>query len=121
MEKEISPRRIKFYLKKARNLIEGGWTRSAYARNKDGKAVPYNHSSACRFCLLGAVYRSIEPIKNNRDQTVLHIEMRNALESALKSNLSAASRLDLVGFNDYCVAGKSQVLDLFDEAIEGIK
>ncbi len=44
-------------LKKARKLILKGWTRQTFARDKRGKAVPYDSKKACKFCASGAINR----------------------------------------------------------------
>jgi hypothetical protein len=42
-------------LKKARKLIERGWTKDACARDKNGLPVAVDSKEACRWCMFGSL------------------------------------------------------------------
>ena len=44
-------------LRAARRLVKRGWTRNAWARSRDGRAVHQFSRVAVRFSLSGAIYR----------------------------------------------------------------
>jgi hypothetical protein len=44
----------------AADLIDNrGWTQGAYARDADGRAILVDSTFACRFCMAGAILRSL--------------------------------------------------------------
>jgi len=51
---------MKAILIRARELIEQGWCRNAWARNELGKGVHENSSDACSWCLMGAINKAIK-------------------------------------------------------------
>ena len=46
-------------LNKAEELINCGWTKGVYARRKDDVMINYKDSSACKFCLDGALLKAV--------------------------------------------------------------
>lgn len=95
---------IKEGLKKARKLIDKGWTKGAFARTKSGKECFSQSPNAVKFCLLGAV-SSVFLDSSGYDHA------KKALARTLPN-----SELGIAQFNDNC-KNKQQVLDLIDRAI----
>ena len=48
---------------KPSDLIEKGWSREAYARDKFGDPVHISDPDACKFCVAGALYALYPPAK----------------------------------------------------------
>ena len=92
-------------LRKAKRLIEKGWTKRAWARNSHGRAVDAHSRSAVRFCALGAIRLASKGVTADR------VGARDALHSVLEftSNIE--------NFNDDPGTKKSDVIRLFNRAI----
>jgi hypothetical protein len=92
----------------AQNLIRNPerWTQGAYARNVDGVAVSPRELSAKCWCASGAVYHVTKD-----SQFFVNTAALLALGA-----LREVAEGSVTTFND--LAGHSEVLDLFDAAIE---
>lgn len=89
----------------ARALIERGWTQRAAARNEAGLPVSYRSETATCWCLSGALRVS----SNGSDQRWLDV---------LAFMRTMTPRHSVVAFNDDPDTSQSDVLALFDRAIE---
>ena len=56
MERKMKPSTV---LKKARKLIERGWTKDALARDKNGGAHDYDYPTAVSWCAIGAILAQV--------------------------------------------------------------
>lgn len=52
----------------AADLLEKGWCQSNCATNKSGMPIEFWFEDACRFCALGAIWRSYAPQDSSRDR-----------------------------------------------------
>ena len=93
-------------LTKVRQLLSNPshWTKGADARNSRGESVPYMAETACKFCLLGAIYRVAE----------MHNVAPKPVCDALSAHLGEYSIAD---FND--TRSHGAILQLLDDAISG--
>jgi hypothetical protein len=109
-------------LTQARERIEQGWGQGAMAYAADGRVVTANSPSACRFCAAGAIANVL------RVQATDEIEQIAAGRAAL-TLLSQSVELPaylvspspteaVIDFNDDVAAGRHDVLEAFDRAIE---
>lgn len=95
-------------LRKARKLIQIGWTKGANARNNRQVVVPWNSPYATCFCIYGAVRRSIQ-----------ELGMSDMLDYPVMRRLHYAAPMgfNAIDVND-CAQSKRDVLDLIDRALE---
>jgi hypothetical protein len=89
-------------LKRARELINQGWTKSAYARDKDGLKVPNSSSKAVCWCVEGAIYRA-----------AYELDYDSYPSRRMFQNIYGG----MVDFNDAIARNKEQVLTAFDKVI----
>ena len=93
-------------------LIEAGWTKKAYARDRHGTPCSSHSDKAASFCLIGALHRAAL----NLD---LEGHIMNPDFNRLYHDLADTTRLEhgntLLGFNDYSF-GPERVLKLLEEA-----
>ena len=97
------------HLRKARKLIDAGWTRDSYARDDKGHTVDRFSDSATCFCALGALDRVV-----GDSGGIARLE--DAFET-LSSVLPARCNGSVVDFNDRVAKDKDEVLAAFDRAI----
>lgn len=98
-------------LRKARALIEKGWTQEAWARAADGANVPFSSRSAVCFCAAGALNRALQV---GGHEWGLAEQSWQVLEDAI----GVSSSSDVVKFNDAPERTQAEVLAAFDKAIE---
>jgi hypothetical protein len=100
----------KMLLARARELIEDGWTKGASARTKNGKVVDPSDPKAVRFCLIGSLIRA------RRDLNASPPVYWKAIDTLLDTRDDMPH--GLAAWQDKYSRKKSEVLDLFDEAIK---
>ena len=87
-------------LKKAYKIIECGWCKDSFAKNKKGKEVRYLSKDATNFCIMGAVklaskkVASVSLNKSNLTRAVV-----NRLTTTMQKD-TTKDYYDLVNFND---------------------
>lgn len=88
----------------ARQLLSdpSHWTKGADARNSRGESVPYMAETACKFCILGAIFRVAE----------MHNVAPEPVCDAISAHLGEYSIAD---FND--TRNHWAILQLLDTAI----
>lgn len=100
-------------LAKAKIEDENNWTTGAYARDKEGRAVPSFSEAACKFCSFGAV-RSMDKLENvkqlSNDAKVILDGVANEL---LADSPTWAGTID---FNDSHT--HKEVMNFWDKAIQ---
>lgn len=100
-------------LKKMRSLIQKGWTKGAYARDKKNKDVVPTSKSARKWCLMGAYTKAYSTVDAYIDFEVIsrldHIMMKRRTK-----------HLVLAQYND-AQKTKKPVISLIDKAIEDIE
>lgn len=102
-------------LRRARKLIEIGWTRNANARNNRNAEVSVNDPTATCFCLYGAILRASTNLPVASPSAMTHDLIRQ-LRQFLPADLGA---FGVIQWNDTCTT-KKPVLDLIDRALEGM-
>jgi len=99
--------KAEFILRAARELIVRGWTQKTYARNADGRAVPYGGPGACSWCMSGAVKEA-----NCADPDDLEVTY------AFRFLKTATGGDPIAPWNDEPSRTKEGVLAAFDIAID---
>lgn len=94
------------YLRKVKRLIQKGWTKHAYARDKHGHSCSIASSKVAKVCLTGAIHR-----------TALITEGLNQPYREAYKAISKLKRFPLQ-FNDAPTTKKADVLALLDRAIK---
>jgi hypothetical protein len=113
--------RARKQLQCARALIEdpGRWTKRALARDANGRPVWPSTRSACAWCALGALLRVGAHARGRRDvRLAASNQARAALARAAYSSMTPPDVRAVGRFNDSIVTDHSDVLALFDRAIE---
>jgi hypothetical protein len=98
-------------LKRARALVESGWTQGAAARNARGHAVPSASPAAKKFCAEGSINRA------RLDGHYSHFDYE-AASGCLDAVNYRQYQQDTISFNDSKTTTKRMVLAAFDAAIE---
>ena len=97
-------------LRAAKDILRTrGWTKHAYARNKDGEKISAGSEDAVSFCALGALGRAQQESSSETYPTSFRFMEKAAIEL---SHLSAA------GYNDLVTTTIEDIYRLFDRAIE---
>ena len=110
MSKNVTAKAV---LKRARKLIEQGWAKGAFAKDKWRKRfVSPISEEAHSFCIMGALERASADLTSSSFSAEYH-NARHLLESA-----AGVGAGQLANFNDYKAKSKKQVLATFDEAIK---
>ena len=106
-------------LEDAIETIKQGWTQGANARDLDGNVVPPNDDSACRWCLMGAVYRSDGYASSSFDADA-YVKLKTSLSvfSLLGRLLGDGENYLLSGWNDDVRRTREDVLVLLNKALE---
>ena len=99
--------RTKEVLTNAKALIERGWTQGAFAYDTIGKVVDPTHSSACTWCIAGAVWRVVGFNANALDA---YRNTCSILDNLVEFNTVSE-------FNDHADTTQADVLSVFDEAL----
>ncbi len=94
---------VRLALKRTLKLIQKGWTRGTFARDKAGRFTDLNSKAAARFCLSGALNRACPDMKVRVKAT------------ALLSNVVFNG--NIIAFNDSC-DHKNQVIKAVKKAIK---
>jgi hypothetical protein len=99
------------WLTRARELIAKGWCKGVAARNARGKPIELIHSSATKFCAMGALYRvtGFDPKEGS-------VENNECWVLAI-SSLGYKHTSQLTTFND-ASPSRVRVLAMFDRAIK---
>ena len=96
-------------LKNARDVIESGWCRGAYAKNKYGDSCDPQAGAAVEFCMDGALQRVFDAAEYEAHHKAV-ILVVDTLRSRFGSGV-------ITQFNDKIAKNKDDVLKLFDNAI----
>jgi len=96
---------VRQVLIRTRELIEQGWCRNAWAKDKNGKVVDRMSNKACKFCLGGAFLRARDEL--NAPFELIDLEKR-VLKIWARGTLS---------FNDAYGRLKQEVIALLDRLI----
>lgn len=101
-------------LKRARKLIEKGWTQELFARNEQGNRCSAESSAAVCWCIRGAMFAAVKGKFGDE-----FVEAETILESVIppSSLKGIGSNAPLVYFNDRKGRTKAQVLALYERAI----
>ena len=100
-------------LKKARKLVEKGWTQGAYAKDGNGRILFFDDKKAVKFCPLGAIGRVTGSLYN--------AEAVGARYAVIDSIEGGMLGFDIASWNDDKKRTKRQVLAAFDRAIKAVK
>lgn len=107
--------RVERLYHKVKQLIQKGWTKGCWAKDKDGNATSSEDPTACSWCLLGAIHRA---------ETELCIEhpLAGILTNELRIlTVKKTGFLDLAYFNDRIETTQADVLRMLDLAIAEVK
>jgi hypothetical protein len=91
-------------LRKAKALIERGWTQGAFARRANGRVIGYESDDASCFCIAGALMR-VTPLISDFERLCHPL-----------TRATGSPRLD--HWNDAPGRTQAEVLAAFDKAIE---
>ena len=99
-------------LVRAKTLIEGGWTKGTYARDKNLLFIGFDSPNAAYFCMSGAIHRAIaDQSPHNSDDGEEPMEIFNNISR----HFPLISSLPV--YNDNTHRTKEEVLQKFDQAI----
>jgi hypothetical protein len=105
-------------LEDAAIIVLRGWTRGAWARDKDGALMRCNHSEATCWCLSGAVELAA------RRATPLGVDPYsyiNPVSGRLARGLAARTAKSAVEFNDHIATSADEVAGLLRELAKEIR
>jgi hypothetical protein len=105
---KVSPNDV---LKRARVLLERGWTQEALARDAENIPCPYMYPEAFKFCALGAIRRSVYELTKGRLVDEVTSNARIQLQRCLPQGYT-----DLALYND-SLSTVAPLLAVFDKAI----
>ncbi len=77
---------------------ESIWTKGTFARDSAGNPTQLEGSTACRFCIAGAVYRAQHSIKTGNSSDVLQMLWVTVTKSTAYLNLAAFNDNDNTTF-----------------------
>ena len=99
-------------IKKVRDVLsdESKWTQAAYARDKDDIAVGVTSESACKWCLMGAIFGVAKDINEEK-------EIINCLRDFLPKIDIVVYNYDVVVYNDAEDTKYEDITNLLDKAI----
>jgi len=103
-------------LEKATDLIRNGWIQQITAKTATGDTVSLYNINATKFCLLGALTRATRD-KANESQTIL-LRAKKIITDILKDRYGKS--ICLSHWNDATSTGKEDVVQLLEEAKEGL-
>lgn len=96
---------------KAKIAHSQDWIRGYLALNEEGRTVDPNNPTACKFCMMGALYNVAEPQPSANQMTI--------------ADAAFAALYDVTGgtstFNDHPATTHAEVLDAFDRAIAKVQ
>lgn len=98
-------------MRHARDLVAGGWTQGAAARNAAGLQVPPGARDACRFCAVGAIRRASRLARGNPGVD---------LDLMLAQAVGVGTESCVVRWNDEPGRKQAEVVAAFDRAIEAM-
>ena len=124
-EREVNLETVIDLLREAMSVITptDTWTQGAWARTPSGEIARSSDRTATRFCILGALERSISNL-NISDETlrhaykIVHEEIRaaDAIDRLLNpKNANHAS--SIIGYNDRQGRTQKEVLNVLDDAV----
>jgi len=95
----------------ARRLIRQGWTQRRFAADADGNSTGISSDTACKFCVVGALYRAAEDLGLPRS------EMLDA-----RVRMLAILNVPTLGlWNDDAWRTQAEVVQLLDTVIKEVE
>lgn len=104
-------------LSKARELIEKGWAQHHYAMGPAYFIVPFGDKQATRFCMIGACKRARKDLGVDKDEEA---KAEQLLMRCIHEKGSPWNE-DMIDFNDKPGRTQTEVLAVFDCALEHAK
>ena len=102
----------------AKNLVEKGWTKKAWARQANGRDVDVEYAKAERFSMAGAVLRVVTKARP-KAQLLLWAKLITLIKSCLPHTPEGVCEYPtLADYNDHPKRTKEEVLAIYDKAIE---
>ena len=113
---DLAEKNVRKILRRAKKLIEGGWTRGNYAVYKDGREVG-NWATVdpdkARFCLIGALDHACLDVLGRDPGYPISNVIRQRVDRAIEST---GSNDGITAWND-SRKSKKPVLEVLDKAI----
>lgn len=111
-------------LRKAEELVDHGWTQGVYVRDPAGCAINYRSSSACKFCLDGALIKATYIVIGENRFT--YENMLKGVRKLVASWLLGWSNQDedankITMFNDHIITNQSDVMEVLQKTIEKVE
>lgn len=106
-------------LRKARRLIDKGWTQNTAARDLSGDGLPADDPHAVCWCMTGAVRAAI-PLSGTAKDAAM-IDPLNELRLTIWGHPQRAAERALTRWNDSLTRKKAEVLAVFDVTIERLE
>lgn len=97
-------------LEGALSHIKQGWVQEYSAQDSDGNLVHPTHSTACKWCLTGALIASSSGMKSMKPASNLYLESSRACERVLGID-------DLATWNDADKRSQEDVIELLGRVI----
>lgn len=103
-------------LRKVKKLVQKGWCRTSYAKDKNGKEIDHLDKKACSWCAAGAINRACVNLKSDR---VAWSNVNAELIKLLPLD-EWEDHLTITKWNDI-QPSKIAVLKMFDKVIASFK
>lgn len=100
-------------LEETKKIINKGWTKNVVARDKNGSSVHPLSSSACAWCLDGAIIKACETLDNV--YSAHYLNLNDLFKTQIKKNY-----IGYINYNDKCKS-KSQIIALLNKTISFLK
>lgn len=97
-------------LKRTKEYLKKGWCQHSLAMTKDDKAVTVHDPEAIKWCLIGAIFRASDDIRNEFPETRCH-------DRAPMSIIASLIKEPVPTWNDAPGRRKEDVLKLIETAI----
>lgn len=105
-------------LKKGREIISSPdkWCREHYAVDAEGRDTPFQFDEACKFCILGSLYRAYKEMNNHIGYHPV-LAARMEMERRMRKFGLEYTNDDVSHFNDDPRTDHAQMLRFFDSVI----
>lgn len=108
-------------LKKARQLLEIGWCRSWYARDRKDDPVGVLSDKACQWCASGAMWRAAGLQPGKHFSFGEDAQFKEVKEAHNKVYFELPPGSHISSWNDSSYTTHSKVLEIFDCAIKRLE